>query len=536
MDGIFNWVHGLESSQVTLFATIIVGLGVLISLFRKPDTSRLTNEIDGLKITLTGKETELREALTRADRSESLTFERRGEIDRLNGDLSKLRSRMDQDTEALRTLTGQVESLRTKEISDQSVLAERKSEIQRLGENAKDLRVRVEAEQLAHQTLKARISSLETQIDGERVAAIEKIELLSKIRDDMQERFRQLADEALRTQGDAFSKANIQKLEATLTPLKEHVGHFEKELREVHQETVKDRERLKVEITQLTARSEAISLEAVALTRALKGDRQQQGAWGEMILESILERSGLREGEEYHTQAHRTGTEGERLRPDVVVNMPGGKSLVIDSKVSLNDYVAAVNAENDTAATVSRKRHVVALRNHIKGLSEKGYQRAENSTVDYVIMFVPIEGALSEALREDGTLTQYALDLNIMIATPTILMMALRTASHVWAVERRNLNAEAIANRAGLLYDKIAGFLVNMDKVGKTLEQASLAYNSAHSQLSRGRGNVLAQVETLKNMGAKATKSITIDFDADDALGGVLENDLEAAEEIRTVV
>ena len=536
LDGIFNWVHGLESSQVTLFATVIVGLGVLISLFRKPDTSRLTNEIDGLKVALTGKETELRDALTRADRSESLTFERREEIDRLNGDLSKLRSRMDQNTEAHRILTGQVESLRAKELSDQSILAERKSEIQRLGEDAKDLRVRVEAEQLAHQTLKARISSLETQIDGERVAAIEKIELLSKIRDDMQERFRQLADEALRTQGDAFSKANIQKLEATLTPLKEHVGHFEKELREVHQETVKDRERLKVEITQLTARSEAISLEAVALTRALKGDRQQQGAWGEMILESILERSGLREGEEYHTQAHRTGTEGERLRPDVVVNMPGGKSLVIDSKVSLNDYVAAVNAENDTAATVSRKRHVVALRNHIKGLSEKGYQRAENSTVDYVIMFVPIEGALSEALREDGTLTQYALDLNIMIATPTILMMALRTASHVWAVERRNLNAEAIANRAGLLYDKIAGFLVNMDKVGKTLEQASLAYNSAHSQLSRGRGNVLAQVETLKNMGAKATKSITIDFDADDALGGVLENDLEAAEEIRTVV
>lgn len=525
MDGIVNWALGLDTSQITLFAIFAVGLILLVSLFRKPDTSRMTNEIDALAASLSGKEAQLREALTRADRSESLTAERKGEIDRLNGDLSKLRTRMDVDQETHRILTGQVESLRARDISDQHVLAERKSEIVRLGEEASALRKRVEEEQLAQQTLKARISSLQTQIDGDRVAAVEKIELLSKIRDDMQERFRQLADEALRTQGEAFSKANIQKLEATLTPLKEHVGHFEKELREVHQETVKDRERLKAEITQLTARSEAISLEAVALTRALKGDRQQQGAWGEMILESILERSGLREGEEYHTQAHRTGAEGERLRPDVVVRMPGGKSLVIDSKVSLNDYAAAVNAEDDLAAVASRKRHVMALRSHINGLSAKGYQLAENSTVDYVIMFVPIEGALSEALREDGTLTQYALDRHITIATPTILMMALRTVSHVWAVERRNLNAEAIATRAGLLYDKIAGFLGNMEKVGKSLEQASSAYDGAIGQLSRGKGNVLVQMETLKSLGAKATKSITMDFDAEIELGVVVETE-----------
>ncbi len=523
MDGVFEWAGGVNTSQLTLIAIVIVGLIVLVLLFRKPDTSRMTQEIDNLTATLAVRDAALRDALTRADRSESLTLERKAEIDRLNGDLSKLRSRMDLDTEAYLTVTGQVASLKATEISDQNVLAERKLLIEALGTEVKVLRGRVEVEQMAQQTLKAKIAALETQIESDRVAAAEKIELLARIRDDMQERFRQLADEALKTQGDAFSKANIQKLEATLTPLKEHVGHFEKELREVHQETVKDRERLKAEITQLTARSEQISLEAVALTRALKGDRQQQGAWGEMILEGILERSGLREGEEYQTQAHRVGHDGERLRPDIVVNMPGGKSLVIDSKVSLNDYAAAVSADDELSAIASRKRHVLALRNHIKGLSEKGYQRAENSTVDYVIMFVPIEGALSEALREDGALTQYALDLNIMIATPTILMMALRTASHVWAVERRNLNAEAIANRAGLLYDKIAGFMLNMDKVGKSLEQASAAYNGAHNQLSRGRGNVLAQVETLKNMGAKATKSIGIDFDADVGLGVMLE-------------
>ncbi len=527
IDGIVNGARGLDNSQITLFVVIIVGLVVLLSRFRKPDTSRLTTEIDGLTATLAGKDAELREALTRADRSESLAVERKAEIDRLNGDLSKLRNRMDEDQQAHRILTGQVESLKAKETSDQSVSAERKSEILRLGEEVKAERGRVEAEQLAQQTLKSRISSLETQTESDRTAADDKIALLSKIRDDMQERFRQIADEALKTQGDAFSKANIEKLEATLTPLKEHVGHFEKELREVHQETVKDRERLKAEITQLTLRSEAISQEAVALTRALKGDRQQQGAWGEMILEGILERSGLHEGEEYETQANRTGTEGERLRPDVVVHMPGGKSLVIDSKVSLNDYAAAVNAENDQAAAGSRKRHVLALRNHINGLSAKGYQRAENSTVDYVIMFIPIEGALSEALREDGTLTQFALDRNIMIATPTTLMLALRTVSHVWAVERRNVNAEAIATRAGLLYDKIVGFVGNMEKVGRSLEQANTAHGEAFGQLSRGRGNILGQVETLKSLGAKATKSIGIDFDAEGGLAAISANEAE---------
>ena len=518
IDNLIAWARGLDNAQITLIATVVVGLLVLLSLFRKPNTSRFAAEIDALRQTVSARDTALSDALSRADRAEALAVERKIEIDRLNGDLSKLRHRIDDDQEAQRELTGQAASLQAKTNADQVTLEERKSEIIRSGEEVVALRKRVEEEQRAQQTLKARISALETQIEGDRAAADEKIALLSKIRDDMQERFRQLASEALTTQGEAFSKANIEKLEATLTPLKEHVGHFEKELREVHQETVKDRERLKAEINQLTLRSEAISQEAVALTRALKNDRQQQGAWGEMILEGILERSGLRQGEEYETQAHRTGGEGERLRPDVVVKIPGGKSLVIDSKVSLNDYAVAVNAEDPQIAAGARKRHVQALRNHINGLSGKGYQRAENSTVDYVIMFVPIEGALSEALREDGTLTEYALERNITIATPTTLMMALRTVSHVWAVERRSQNAEAIASRAGLLYDKIVGFVGNMEKVGRAIDQAHSAYDGALGQLSKGKGNILAQVETLKTLGAKVSKSIGIDFDTEDGL------------------
>jgi len=399
-----------------------------------------------------------------AARATALAEERKEEIDRLNGDLSKLRSKIDELNIQLREQSNE-------------------------------------------------ITQLKTNRESERRAAQEKIEMLSQLRDDMQSKFKELADQALKTQGESFSKTNIEKLEATLTPLKEHVGHFEKELRQVHEETVKDRERLKAEIAQLSKRSEAISQEAVSLTKALKGDTQLQGAWGEMILENILERSGLREGEEYETQAHRVGTDGERLRPDVVVRIPGGKTLVIDSKVSLVAYNDAVNAESDEIAFAARKRHLTSIKTHINTLSAKGYQAAEDSTVDYVILFVPIEGALSEALREDPTLTEYALERNITIATPTTLMMALKTIANVWTVERRNKNAELIADRAGKLYDKVAGFIQSIERVGERLGMAQDSYDQAFNQLSKGRGNVIAQVEALRSLGAKTTKRIETEFD-----------------------
>ena len=421
-------------------------------------------EIADLRQTVTSKDSELRDAWKNADKFEALAIERKEEIDRLNGDLSKLRLK--------------------------------------LGEEAEE-----------RQSLSNTISRLEAEMKAERKTADEKISMLSQMRAEMEAKFKELAAKALEQQGEQFSKANIEKLKATLTPLEKDVGHFQGELKAAHEATLKDRAALKAEINQLSERSEAISQEAVALTRALKSDRQKQGAWGEMILESILERSGLREGIEYETQAHRTGGSGERLRPDVVVNIPGGKTLVVDSKVSLVAYTDAVNAETDEDAISARKRHVTSLRGHINSLSAKDYQNAENSTVDYVILFVPIEGALSEALREDGGITEFALEKNVTIATPTTLMMALKTVANVWAVERRNKNAEEIATRAGRLYDKVVGFVNNLENVGKRLEQAQVAYQNAFGQLSGGRGNLLSQVEGLKALGAKTGKSLSVEFE-----------------------
>jgi len=420
-----------------------------------------------------------------------------------------------QGLEALNTKLSEAEQTSARA----SALAEeRKSEIERLNQDLSKLRSKIEDQNEKSRTQSNELTKVTANRAAEQKASQEKIEMLSQVRDEMTAKFKELAEEALTAQGESFSKANIEKLEATLNPLKEHVGHFEKELRQVNEETVKDRERLKAEIAQLSKRSESISQEAVSLTRALKGDTQMQGAWGEMILENILEGSGLREGEEYETQAHRTGSEGERLRPDVVVKLPGGKTLVIDSKVSLVAYSDAVNSDTDDDIFAARKRHLVSIKAHINSLSAKGYQTAEASTVDYVILFVPIEGALSEALREDPTLTSYALEKNITIATPTTLMMALKTIASVWAVEKRNKNAELIADRAGKLYDKVTSFVQSMEKVGERLGLAQDSYDQAFNQLSKGRGNVISQVQTLKVLGAKTTKQITTDHDDEDLI------------------
>lgn len=453
----------------------------------------------------------------------------RAEIDRLGTKITELVQAGEAKSEEIHALRSRISRLdaelhaagslaETMEARTKDALADLRAQIAEKDGQVRELRAKLDQAGADKQALTGEVNRLQAELTAQGEAAAEKIDILSSVRADMEARFGELAREALKIQGEAFSATNLERLNATLTPLKEHVGHFERELKAVHQASVEDRAALKAEIRGLTQRSEAISKEATALTRALKSDQQRQGAWGEMILANILERSGLREGEEYETQAHRTGADGERLRPDVVVRVPGGRSLVIDSKVSLLAYTEAVNAETDGEAAGARKRHVASLRAHINGLSAKGYQTAEASTVDYVVLFVPIEGALSEALREDGALTEYALERHITIATPTTLMMALRTVCHVWAVERRNRNAEEIAKRAGLLYDKVAGFISSMEGVGTRLRQAQDSYDVAIGQLSQGSGNLLRQVEMLKTLGAKATKTIGMEFDEADGL------------------
>ena len=377
--------------------------------------------------------------------------------------------------------------------------------------------------------LRGEIRVRETAAGKDRAAAEREIAQLREIREEMSQRFREMADESLRRQGEDAAKAQQERLAALLTPLKEHVGRFEEELRAVHRSADQERARLGEQISLLHRRSEEISQEAVNLTRALKGDKQRQGAWGEMILERILEDSGLERGLHYEIQSSRRDEDGRSLRPDVVVRMPRGKAVVIDSKVSLNAFEAAVNAATPEDRAARMREHLAALRSHIDRLGGKDYAATEGG-VDYVLMFVPIEGALSEALRETPDLTGYALSKGIGLMTPTTLMVALRTIEHVWTVERRERNAEEIAQRAGYLYEKVAGFVDSMASVGTHLARATQAHEDALNRLSRGSGNVLGQVEKLKKLGARTNRNLAIAFDEEDDRPPALERPLPAAE------
>ncbi|MBD0864755.1 MAG: DNA recombination protein RmuC [Rhodobacteraceae bacterium] len=368
--------------------------------------------------------------------------------------------------------------------------------------------------------LTADLRQVQTERDEQAKASERALRDVREMQEKMVAQFEVLSAKALTEQGEAVALRNQEMLKGTLdpllAPLKENVTSFQQALTTMHETGVKDRATLTAEIKSLTDKSQQISQDAVALTRALKADQQKQGAWGEMVLEKLLEGSGLRKGEEYEVQTSHTTDDGRRLRPDVVVKMPGDKNMVIDSKVSLVAFTDLVNAETDKAREEASKKHIASLKAHIANLASKDYAMAAVSSVDYVILFVPIEGALSEALRIEPGLTELAVEKNVMIATPTTLMMALKTVSNVWIVERRNQNAEDIARRAGKLYDKVRGFVLDMKGIGQRLDQAQVAYGNAMNKLHRGHGNVLGQVESLKQLGAKTNKSLPSELITDD--------------------
>jgi DNA recombination protein RmuC len=329
----------------------------------------------------------------------------------------------------------------------------------------------------------------------------------------MTDRFKSLADETMKLHGDNFTRVNDAKLRALLEPMAQHIGRFQDELRQTHEGAAKDRERLKAEIENLTRQSEKIGQDAVALARALKGDKQKQGAWGEMVLERLLEDSGLTAGREYETQFHVRSEEGARRRPDVVVRLPGGRNVVIDAKVSLVAYDAAANAEDDRERAVQARAHAAAMRAHVEELARRDYAGMVGGAVDYVLMFTPIEPALAMALKEQPDLTAWAMSKGVAVATPTNLMPLLRTVEHIWSVEQRQRNAEEIAKRAGLMFDKMAGVMEAFEGVSGHLSKAQQAHGLALDRLSRGNGNLLGQFDTLRRLGARTGKEMPVEFD-----------------------
>lgn len=325
-------------------------------------------------------------------------------------------------------------------------------------------------------------------------------------KEQMRAAFAEKAGELMRAHSEAFKEQNKEQINLLLGPLKNDIDAFKKSLGDAHVEAAKQHGSLKGVIEQMTQQTASASKATENLTRALKGDVQMQGAWGEMIVDTILQRLGLREGVEYTRQESFADGEG-RARTDYIVRLPQGDAVIIDSKVSLVDYERFVSAADDDARAAHVAAHARSLRAHVKGLASKDYQSKVGTRLDFVIMFVPIEAALGVALSNDETLTLDALDQKVAIATPTTLTTTIQTIAAMWKVERQNENAEAIADRAGKLYDKFVNFVGDLNDVGSRIAQAGTAYERALTKLS-GVGGLVRQAEILKAMGAKTGKSL----------------------------
>jgi DNA recombination protein RmuC len=322
--------------------------------------------------------------------------------------------------------------------------------------------------------------------------------------------FENIANKILEKNSEKFTAANQKNLGDVLNPLKEKINLFEKKVEDTYKQGLKDQTDLRAELKKLHDLNSKISEEANNLTRALKGDVKKQGNWGEVVLERILERSGLNEGEQgYQKQFSDTSEDGKRILPDIVINLPDNKHIIVDSKVSLIAYERAVNAETEEKRVAHIKEHLLSLKTHIKGLSEKHYQTASKlNSPDFVLLFIPIEASFGVAIQEDQELFSYAWDQKVVLVSPSTLLATLRTISSVWQQENQTKNAIEIARQGGALYDKFVGFIADMENIGKNLDTTRKTYDLALNKLHVGSGNLVKRAETIKKLGAKATKQL----------------------------
>lgn len=332
---------------------------------------------------------------------------------------------------------------------------------------------------------------------------------MDQIREKFTMEFKNIANELLESRSKTFSTQNQQQLELLLSPLRERLKEFESKVDSTHKESLEKHASLFNELRNLRELNQNMSEEARNLTRALKGENKTQGNWGELILERILERSGLSRDAEYRVQESLLTDEGRRVQPDVTILLPGERFLVIDSKVSLTDYERFVSAEDEAEKLAALKRHVLSMRAHIKGLSEKKYEHLHGAgSPDFVLMFVPLESAFHAALQQDADLFGDAFDKNIVLVSTSTLLATLRTIASLWRTEKQNQNAQEIARQAANMYDKFVDFSSDLIKVGVQLDGTQKTYAEAMKKLTEGKDNLVRKTERLKELGAKGSKQI----------------------------
>lgn len=373
-------------------------------------------------------------------------------------------------------------------------ISELKEELDSVREKNSSLEIKLAREEANSDNLEQKIKEQKQEVE--------------KLQEKFTKEFENLANKILDEKSEKFTKSNKENIENILTPLNKKIKEFEEKVEKSQKENISINSSLKQQLESLQQQNLKITQEAENLTKALKGDSKMQGNWGELVLERVLEKSGLEKDREYSVQQSFKREDGSRVMPDVIIHLPDGKKMVVDSKVSLTDYERYTNAEEEDRPKFL-KDHINSLRRHVEQLSSKKYEDLyEMESPDFVLMFVPIEPAFAIAINEDNSLYNKAFEQNIVIVTPSTLLATLRTIDSMWSNEKQQRNAIEIARQAGALYDKFEGFVTDLTKVGKKMDEAKSEYRGAMNKLVEGRGNIVTTIEKLKKMGAKAKKSL----------------------------
>lgn len=403
-----------------------------------------------------------------------------------------------------------INSLKTK--SNQSTLIEREQQlnisIQGLEERLEKADMQINSSLKEKENLRLELIRNEEKLGHLQEKNEEQKTEVAKLQEKFTKEFENLANKILEVKSEKFTKQNKENIENILNPLKEKIKHFEEKVDKTHKESIDYHAALRQQIYGLKELNEQMSKETLNLTKALKGDSKMQGNWGELVLERVLEKSGLKKDHEYTVQQSFQKEDGSRQLPDVIINLPGGKKMIVDSKVSLTAYERFVNAEEDKRP-LHLKEHINSIKTHITQLSSKKYEDIyEMESPDFVLMFIPIEPAFAVVINEDNSMYGKALEQKIVIVTPATLLATLRTIDSMWSNDKQQKNALEIARQAGALYDKFEGFISDLTKVGKKMDEAKTEYRGAMNKLVEGRGNIISSIERLKKMGAKAKKAL----------------------------
>jgi DNA recombination protein RmuC len=427
--------------------------------------------------------------------------------------------KMEQEIGDLREKLGAAESTVAGQLAHVAALRREKDELAALRDQLTTER----------QRLSAQIAELGTQLEAERSQSAEKLQLLQNAEAQLSDRFKTLAGEILEDKTKRFTEQNQTNINQLLEPLKVKIAEFQGKVEEVYVQEGKDRSALAEQVKQLMSLNNQLSKDAHNLTSALKGQAKAQGNWGELILERVLEASGLRKGFEYDVQESHTRADGSRAQPDVVVHLPEDRHLIVDAKVSLTAYEEHANAETDHQREAALKRHLESVRAHVKELSDKNYQQLYAlKSLDFVLMFIPVEPAFMLAISHDSELWQDAWKKNVLLVSPSTLLFVVRTVAHLWRQEQQNRNAQEIASRGAALYDKLVGFVEDMESLGGKLQQAQKAYDGAYNKFKGGTGNVIRQAEMLKELGVKPTKQLPqklVELSQDEPHAALLSNE-----------